>query len=92
VTAKERRSRFGDVLLDVPDIIKKAICIYLISLTNNCALLLPSGHTSCNPINEGTVTEDLSLCGFSPLSTKKINSRVTMNIHKWNICHMQFFQ
>jgi hypothetical protein len=93
VTAKERRSRCGDVLLDVTDIRKKSVGIYLNSFANNCALVLQSRYCiQFNFYNEGTEIEDLSLCRFSPLYTKKKGSKVTIKIREWDISHMQCFQ
>ena len=72
---------------------KKSIYIYLNSLANNCALVLQSRHCiQFNFYNEGTEIEDLSLCGFSPLYTKKTGTKVTMKIREQDVSHMQRFQ
>jgi hypothetical protein len=81
VTAKGKRSRPGDVLLDVTDIRKMSACIYLNNFANNWALSLQSWH--CIRFNQYEVIEVacLSLYGFSPLYTKKKGSKFTKYLH-----------
>lgn len=85
MTAKRKRSRHGDVLLDVTDIRKMSACIYLNNSANNWALSLQSWH--CIRFNQYEVIEVacLSLYGISPSYTKKKGSKFTIKIREWDI-------